>query len=300
MIRSLSLLALVGFLAGPTAVQAQETYTIKIKKAVQGETTRADKKEQGAEEVKIADTNGNLLKEESKKHTKHFVYKETVLEKKPDDKRPTRVKRHYDMATVSDNTEKKTLPYQGKTVLIEKKGERYTFKIEGGDELTGEDAKQLNEEFNKKGKLDEETFEKMFLPGKAVKEGESWKVDSQLIIKGLQEEGKMELDAAKTKATGTLTKAYKKDGKQFGVIVLRIEVAPKAFSEGGKSLPLQPGAKMTIDFTVDTCIDGTSSTGDGTFTVAVVAEALLPDPNNPMFKLNLNVKANGTYKNVEQ
>jgi hypothetical protein len=300
MIRSLSLLAVVGLLAGPAAVQAQETYTIKIKKSAQGETTLAEKKEHSTEQVKIADNNGNVLKEEDKKHSQHFAFKETILEKKAGATRPTRIKRHYDTATVTENGDKKTLPYQGKTVLIEKKGARYTFKIEGGEELTGDDAKQLSDEFNKKGKLDEETFEKMFLPGKAIKVGESWKIDPQLIAKGLQEEGKMELDAAKTKATGTLTKAYKKDGKQFGVIVLKVDVTPKAFGEGGKNVALQPGAKMTIEFTVDTCIDGTSATGEGTFTVAVVAEAVLPDANNPMFRLNVNVKAGGTYKNVEQ
>ncbi|HYT92017.1 MAG TPA: hypothetical protein VEL76_25100 [Gemmataceae bacterium] len=300
MIRSLRLIAVVGLLAGPVAVQAQEAFTIKIKKAAEGETTRAEKKEQGTEQTKIADNNGNLLKEEAKKHSKHAVYKETVLEKKASQPRPVRLKRQYETATVTENGEKKTLPYQGKTVLIEKKGERYTFKIEGGEELTGEDAKLLNEEFNKKGKFDEDTFEKLFLPGKAVKVGETWKLDTQVIVKALREEGKMELDADKLKATGSLTKAYKKDGKQFGVIVLRIEVAPKAFGDGGMIIPLQPGAKLSIEATVDTCIDGTSSTGTGTFNLAIAAEALLPDANNPMFRLNVNVKAGGTYQNTEQ
>jgi hypothetical protein len=298
MIRSLGVIAVVGLLAAPAAAGAQEAYTIKLKRAGQGQTSLVDKTESATQAIKVADNNGNVLQEKDEKQTKHMVYKETVLEKKAG-QRATRLKRQYEKATVTVGGDTKTLPYQGKTVLIEKKDGKYTFRIEGGEELTGEDAQQLKEEFSK-GKLDDEALEKLFLPKRPVKVGETWQIDPALLAKGLQEDARMEVNVEKSKASGKLLKAYKKDGRQFGVLQLNLDIVPKSFSEGGMKVVLQPGAKMVVELKADACIDGSISSGTATSDVTVSAEALLPNPEQPMAKLTINVKAKGTEKNVEQ
>src|SRR5262245_31565087 len=83
MIRSLGLIAVVGLLAGPVGARAQETYTIKVKKGADGETTREEKHEEGDVKIKIEDLNGNGLGDHEEKSAAEYVYKQTILEKKP-------------------------------------------------------------------------------------------------------------------------------------------------------------------------------------------------------------------------
>jgi hypothetical protein len=296
MFRTLGMVVAVGLLAGQ--VGAQETYTIKIKKGAQGESALVKKEQKSTQQVKITDNNQQVLKEQDEKKSGVLIYRETIVERKPG-QRPTRLKRQYEKATLTKDGETTTLPYQGKTVLIEQKDGKYTFRIEGGVELTGADAKELNDEFNKKKGLDEAVLEKILLPGKAVKVGESWKVDPNVIAKGMEAEGNLELIPEKTTVTGTLKKAYKKDGRQYGVIVFKLDLAPKAFAGEGQKITVQPGAKMLMEIIMDTCIDGTCSDGSGTMLVEVSARALLPDADNPMFTLTLNVTGQEDYQNKE-
>src|SRR4051794_23339335 len=153
MLRSLGWVAAFALLTASAGAQDDKAYSIKFRKPADGETSLVQKSEKGDEDLKIADNNGNPLKDEAKKTEKTFVYRETVLARKGT-ARPTRLKRAYQKAELTANGETKALPYQGKTLLIEKKDGKYAFHIEGGDELTGDDAKHLDEEFNKK-KLDD-------------------------------------------------------------------------------------------------------------------------------------------------
>ncbi len=298
MIRSLGLVTVLALLAGPARGQDGEAHTIKVKKAATGETIRVEKRDQGVESTKVVDLNGNVLKEEDKKTTKVYVYRETVLER-VGAKRPTRLKRQYEKAEVTTNGAATALPYQGKTVLIEKTGGKYTFRIEGGDELTGDDAKQLNKEFNK-SKLDDAAMEKLLLPHKAVKVGETWKLDTAAINKALEGEGGLGLHPEKTVGTGKLTRAYKKGGHQFGVIAVHLDLAPKSFGEGGKSLEAEPGAKVVLEFVLDVCIDGSSAAGAATSTATISAEMLFPDRNQPKFRITFSGKENSKHKDTPQ
>ena len=300
MLRILSVVAVLGLVAGPAWGQADKAYTIKIKKLAQGETERVEKADKSTEAIKIEDTNGNLLKEQTEKKGDVSVYRQTNLERKGD-QRPTRVKRKYDKATVTKDGETTSLPYEGKTVLIEKKGDRYLFRIEGDEELTGEAAKELNEEFNKKGELDDKALEKLLLPGKAVKVGEEWKIDVATVSKAFQEEGSLEVVPEKTRGTGKLLRVYTKGGRQFGVIRLHLDLALKSVTNDGNKVILQADkSKMDMEFTVDTCIDGSSATASGTWRVSANIEAVLPSPDQPMARLHVTIRADGKGKNVEQ
>jgi hypothetical protein len=299
MIRSLALAAAVALLAGPARGQDGEAYTIKVKKAGEGDTVRAERTESGAQHVKVADLKGNVLNEEDKKAEKKFVFTETILSKKPGE-RATRLKRKYEKAEQTADGETTTLPFQGKTVLIEKKGGKFVFRVEGGDELTGDDAKALNEEFNKKGKLDEAAIEKLFLPQQAVKVGETWKIDPAAVNKGLAEGAGLQVYGDKTAGTGKLKRVYKKGGRQFGVIALHVQLAPKSVSEKGKTMQVEPGGKMTLDIDLDICIDGSSSGGTARFNVAFSMEVLYPSPDEPMARVTVNGKETGTQKEIPQ
>ncbi|HEY1191002.1 MAG TPA: hypothetical protein VGE74_25440 [Gemmata sp.] len=131
-------------------------------------------------------------------------------------------------------------------ITITKRDGKYAFTSE---KPLGDFAQKLDEEFNKP----DEPTTKDFLPGKAVKPGDSWKVDTAKFVKSLGA-GKMTVDGTKAAMTGKLLKAYKKDGKQFGVIELVAEFPLKDLGKDGP--PLKRGAiKMTT--TADVCIDGT-------------------------------------------
>ena len=72
---------------------------------VAGQITTVDSQEKTNEQVKIADNNGNILKEQDEKKGHHYVYKQTVLEVKGDKDRPTKLKREYQKASSVDGGE---------------------------------------------------------------------------------------------------------------------------------------------------------------------------------------------------
>jgi hypothetical protein len=299
MLRILSVAVALGLLAAPARAGDGQTYKIKIKKPGEGTVERVVKTEDTTTKVKLADNCGNVMQDKEEKTGHNYVYTLTVLEKKAGAKKPTRLKRKYEKAAVIVDGETKTLPYEGKTVLIEKKDDKYTFRIEGGDELSEDDAKQLNKEFNKKRK-DDDVMEKLLLPKKAVKLNEEWKVDSVELAKGAKEEGALELDPEKTTVTGKLIRVYKKGGKQFGVLVYKLKLGLKAIYDGDKRIAVEGNSVLTGDVKIDACIDGTSTTGHVTTNLAAQIEALLPDPANPMFRLSVNSRGKETNNSVEK
>src|SRR5262249_32225103 len=159
--RYVSLAAVAGLLVWAGAVLAQEAVTIKFKDKVEGGVYQVEKTETGTVTTKI--TFQGQSKEETKKGTEVTAFKDTVL--KLDDKNhPTKLEREYTKVekTIGDKTEK--LPLAGKTVVVEKKGDKFTFTYKGGEEVKGEDAEGLNKEFNKNSQGDD--LEKLLLPDK--------------------------------------------------------------------------------------------------------------------------------------
>ncbi len=299
MFRILSVVVVLGIVVGPVWGQDDKTYTIKIKKAAKGLVEQTEKTENTTEHMKVADNNGNALKDETKKKSFHYIYRQTVLEMKPGVEKPTKLKRQYEKAVVTEEGKTTKLPYEGKMVLIEKKDGRYTFRIEGDEELTGEDAKRLDEEFNKKKEISEKELERLVLPPGPVKVNETWKIDPKNLIKAFRLES-MELNLEKSTATGKLTRAYRKTRRQFGVIALQVVLFPKGVNKDGMTIPLQPNSKIELGVTIDACIDGSSATGSMSFTGDFAIEMLLPSPNQPMFRLTVSAKGKGTSKSVEQ
>jgi hypothetical protein len=237
----------------PLTVAAQE-YAIKVKRPGLGDKTRAQITDNFRLEFKILDNNGNVVMEAEETKTHKFVFREVGLERAAAGEDLVRLQRHYEHAERKVKDVRETLPYQGKTLLIEKKEGGFKFQIEGGETLEGKEAEELHEEFNK-GDFRKLTTEH-FLPRKAVKLNEQWKYDVAALAKAFSGDGKLEIDDAKSTGTGRLIKAYAKNGRQFGVIELTMTFPVTHLIDGGNKTPTKEG-KITIQLQADTCIDGT-------------------------------------------
>ena len=271
-LRVLLFLFAAGSIAAP-AVADDEAYEIKLKKDAKGDKGKVTKAEDGTTTATIE--LGGQKKVTKQKTGVKLAYTEEILERPAGAKRSTKLKRVYETAQKVKEGKKETLPYQGKTVVIEKKGDTYVFTADG-EKLSEEDAEDLDKEFNKKDDADRVENED-FLPKKPVKLNEAWAIDAAKLAKSFGSEAPFELDPAQSKATGKLIKAYKKDGRQFGVIQVTIDFTPTEFKAGGDTIPLKKGSKLGLVVTIDACIDGTSHDGDAKMAVTINIEGEIPN-----------------------
>jgi hypothetical protein len=241
------LLAVGGLLGTPAGVWAEDAYTIKIKKGGKGDTRQVDGRDAEETTFKVEGPDGKVLENKEEKKASTQAYRETILERPDADKKATRLRRHYTRARVQTGGAERTLPYEGKTVLIEKKGGKYHFTVEGGGELTGRDAEKLDKEFAKHDSGD--LLEQALLPRKAVRVNETWKIDPKPLLEDM---APLEADEGKVAGTGKLLRAYRKDGKQFGVLEFRVEVPLKGtFRAGDDKVQVQPGSKVVFAMNAD-------------------------------------------------
>ena len=147
--RTVTGLTIVVGLLLQTPAGAQQKYTIKLKELGKDEAAHVEVKETMVHKSKTSiEKDKNPPRTEEEKLTKHLVFTEYVLERPDPTKLPTRIKRVYDKAEVKGrkSPEGKELPdppYHGKTLLIEKKGNRYEFQVQGGATVKGDNFKPL-------------------------------------------------------------------------------------------------------------------------------------------------------------
>jgi hypothetical protein len=241
---------------------AQEKYTLKFREPVEGDIVTVTKVNTEKTTSKVTDDKGNVLKDGSELKGENLSYTTTILKKAAGEEKPTSLRRTY--AKYDEVKDGKTTSHDlaGKTVLIEKKGDKYTFRYDGGDEVTGPAAAKLDKEFNKP----DPNSEKDFLPAKAVAVGESWVIPTDKFKQRLGPQEAKLFDLDKLKATGRLLKAYKKDGAQFGVLEIILEMPLRANAEIEKGYTIHEG-KAILKGTLDTCVDGSSYAGSGKFTM---------------------------------
>jgi hypothetical protein len=297
MVRSMALLVTFGLLAGTAWTQEKDSLTLKLKDSVQGDTIQVEKKSTERSSVKFTDSQGNNLQNKEENKTQHLVYRETVLQKQAGERKPRKLQRHYDKAEVKIGDDTRKLPYDGKTVLIEKKGGSYGFQIEGGDELTGKEAEELDHEFNKQGDAPAD-FNKLMLPKKPVRVGESWSFDMKALIRDLEKSAPMEFDAASAKGSAKLIKAYQQEGRQFGIVEYRLEFPMKAFKMEGQKAPIDEGAVMVITARVDGCIDGTLNSNTARLRMLMKGRAQVSQ-GGARFSLNFDTRADGVETEKE-
>lgn len=236
-----------GLVAG-AAGAADEPITIKLKKAGKGDVVKETKTE---EVTNVADVTamGQKNTTEEKAGSK-LVYTDEIVEKGEKDSKPTKLKRTYETADVTKKGEKVDVGLKGKTVVIEKGKDKYTFKADGG-ELKADATELLDKEFNKK---DEPDMEELMMPKKAVKVGDTWQVDAKAVEKMFGDE--LAVDKDKVKVTGKLVKVYDKDKAKYGVIDFTIDLPVASVNVMGQPLQTTDGSKLTVTISLDGCIDG--------------------------------------------
>lgn len=271
MMRLLPLLALLGLI--PFLANAADTYEIKIKKSAKGDVMNVTSQETGVEKTIVA-KDGMVLKEDGKSKKTSVAYVEEILEK-PAGKKPTSMTRVYSKAETVINGKNVEHGFVGKKVTITSKGGKYEVLVDG-KAPTGADAEFFNKEFaNKNDKEDDELNE--MLPKKAVAVGDKWDINPKKIVEGFLEgaKGGVAIDEKGVKSFGTLSKAYKKDGKQFGVIEVTVIIPLTAIKSPGGDIAFKGETKLEMKTVMDVCIDGTSSEGNASMGFKMKGDASL-------------------------
>lgn len=254
-----TLAALAALLASPALSGAAETYTIKLKQPGKGDVVRYDIKmsQQYNRVIRDADKKDSEkpLGKESGKVSQVSAFKEEIVEREPG-KRPTRLRRTYTKAEIKQGDTTKAYPWQGKTLLIDKKAKGYEFKLEGDRLLIGQEALPLAMEFPEEEQV---KLDRLFLPRNAVAVGEEWKLDLDALVKEMTRSGSLEIDRDKATGTGKLVKVYQKGGRRYAVWTVRYELPLKSLGKGEGKMTAEAGSKQKAEFTYDGCIDGTST-----------------------------------------
>ncbi len=143
-------------------------------------------------------------------------------------------------------------------------------------------------------------FEKLMLPSKPIKVGETWKVDVGPLVKEIMKEAPFNFDQAKCTVTGKLTKAYQKDGKTFGAIEFKLDLPILSFGEAPKMLAFKEGAKMSMTMNLDVCIDGTSPNGNMSMSSLLTGTGTIKGPDGKEFSMSLEIRNSGSGRHEEQ
>lgn len=231
------------------AVAPAQTYTLKFKYVPDvGKDVVVKDSARDTGSVKVTDADGNVLaKKDKDTNASDEVYTETVLEKGDD--RSRKFKRVYQKATRTADGRTTARSYEGRTVVFELKGDKYAVTVEGDKPLDKADLAELTRKANE----DSQAQEQVFLPKKAVKVGDSWKIDYKELARAYGTQGN--LDPENTSGGAKLVKVYEKDGKQFGVIELKLKLGPRPPKNVTVVKPVV--AEMTVTF--DGVIDGSST-----------------------------------------
>jgi hypothetical protein len=284
--RNYSFWACLTALALTAGTRADDAYTIKFKHAPDvGKTITVTDNDTKTASNKVTDGDGKVV-DDGTKHTEKLdeVYAETVLEK--GDKFPKKYKRTYEKATRTLDGKSVARSYEGRTVIFEEKGGKYTVTAEGDKPLSKEDLEELT---NKANDNDADKDE-VFLPAKPVKVGDSWKIDGKKLVGAFAKDGN--LDGEKSGGEAKLTKVYKQDGHQFGTIVMTLKMAAGK-APAGVTFDKPPVVEMKI--TLDAAIDGSTAAGEMTMTGGMGSKATL-EQMGKKFTIDSTVELSGKKK----
>ena len=277
--------------AAQSLVAAEDAYPIREKKVDVGDVFSIETSKTVSSTTKVTDAAGKVLSDQAGKTTETFVYKETVLAREAG-KRPTRLRREYTKAEAREGDTNTPFPFQGKTLLIEKREGKYHYQGDDGKELTGAEVARLDEEFNQGD--DEDDFDRLVLPGKDVAPGESWKIDMAPIVKKFGQSSHSEIDEAKATGKGELRKVYTKDDHRFGILHCQLDMPMLAMNLSSGKAILNPGSATTIGLDLDACIDARSANGTWKADVTMQSTEDLPMPNGAKAKLAMTIHIDHT------
>jgi hypothetical protein len=280
--RSMALAVLTGLLVYPNAGYAQEAFTIKLKERAVGDSVFIKRNSAMTGKVTVASA-GEVIADKSENMGEDMAYRVHLVENDIE-KGSFKAERTYSKAVTIKDGQKTDLELAGKTVVIAKTGDDFEFTFKDGGMVEGGAAAALREEFSHRKKSLNADIEKPLMPTGPVKVGDSWTIDMGKIVAELADSAEMEIDGAKAKGQGTLIKAYKKDGRQFGEMKFKMEMP--VVSAGNGQLEFADGAKIFLDVSYDGCIDGTSE--GGTMKISVKLDCIGAGPDGITATINLD------------
>jgi hypothetical protein len=247
------------------AAPAPDTYTVKVKREPdpgKGMLVKSVEKHSGTLKILDGDKGAREIKVSEEKEE---VYTLTILER--GDKKPKKYKKAFEKAVRTADGKATTLGYQGRTVVYELKDDKYQVSVEGTPEL----EKFVLDELTRSENSGSPNVDDVLLPRKAVGVGDKWDLAGKDIAKAFADEKVMTLDPDQTKGDAKLTKAYRKDGHQFGAVegTLRLAIT----SQNG--VTFDPPGTMDMKLTVDAAIDGGSTAGTTTMTGKLEGKGVL-------------------------
>ena len=219
-------------------------------------------------------TGGKVLKDDKKVEVLEKQYTQKVLEAGA--KRPNKYTNTYTKAAKGEKGAPKKLSYESKTIIIERKGEKYVVRPEEGD-IDPKDLEDFTKQVNRPLTSD------IFLPKKAVAVGDSWPLDKHAIeaLGGDLDDG---VDLTKFKGQGKFLKAYKKGKEQWGTIEIAVSVPLKKLGP----LPLDKPITMHAKMILDAAIDGSSTAMEAKGTVSIKGQSEFTQ-NNMTFMLDIAI-----------
>ena len=271
------------------AAQAQtefQTYTPIIKDNPDvGKSVESRAAWKIAATFKTADSTGKVLGETAMTQTNEEVSTMTVLAK--GDKQRDKYKMFFEKAVQEEAGKVTPFSYQGRMILFERKGDKFTVTRRGGTRLHREDLEPLVNRANVQLKQD---YNELIMPKKPVQVGESWPVASKELAKELAKG--LNIDVARTKAQAKLARVYQKDGKQFGVIELEMKLVLDSLKQGGREVKFDLPAALDVKATLDTAIDGSTTAGIMTMTGKLTGIIQLEQSGmNLSIQLNMDINS---------
>lgn len=227
-------------------------YTLKLRDKHAGD--RFDVTETLTTSTRTTEHPGDKKKPTERGQTSRYEFTEVVEETK--DGHPTRVKRAYRVAETTKDGEPQPATLAGKTITVQhQKGGLFTFRTEQGVEVVGPDRLHLQLDFGGGGR----DRMSVMLPDQSIKVSETFVLDRARLERLL---GPSTDGFGTATGDGKLTRAYTKDGKQYGVIELGVSVATP--TAGG-----QPESSMSTTVVYNGCVDGTVLDGEVVITQTV-------------------------------
>jgi hypothetical protein len=188
-----------------------------------------------------------VLKEEKKVEVEDKQYTEKVLETGAG--KPNKFQKTYTRAAKGKEGDLAPLSYAGKTIVFERKGDKYVVTAEEGGVL----AKDLDD-FARSANRPKMTD--AIVPKNAVKVGDAWPIGKEAAeVFGAQADDGV--DVANFKGQGKLVKAYPKGTQQWGTIEISLSVPVKKLGP----LPLEMPIALQVTASLDTAIDGSTNAG---------------------------------------
>jgi hypothetical protein len=234
-------------LFGLSLTAQAQTYKIKVKQFPDpGKKTEDTTVEKTTGTVKSS-AQGMVKEEKLSEITEKVLTVQTLENGGP---QPKKLQKTYTKATHTKNDKQETLPYQGRTVIFELKGNSYQATAQGEPALPAGELKKLEDFADTAANMT-----RVMLPGKEVQVGDTWTIDTTKLVQSL---GKtLPLDPAKSTAQGKLVKVYQKSNHQFGVLEFDLKMAITGFGPAKLNTPIP----LTLKITLDVAIDGLSTQG---------------------------------------